>query len=243
MGSAQSIEKSQEQIAKNFQEISRIRDVILKEGNGMVRYITNMKYNSPELCRKLEYQYVDMLKSYFPIHTLKFVADDLGARDRRVQLGMKPDQDLNPIANKKLTESKDEVCKRIVSIFQKKIVLIEEITTFTDKCTKELKQNYDSLRSQLSNDLSDAETNQEEWGKVYVRFSKMERDIKSRYVKLNNLSRRILMAKTMNDVDKLSAQFDKLKNTSCSITVLKTGNAQEMVAMDGNANNDLFDFT
>ena len=197
MGGTQSVEKAQKKIGGLHSDIDGLVDKIQKEGDDVVQYIIKMDYDKrDELCQKLEYHYVDILKSQFPIKVLTGVELAQGTGNRRVQLGMKLPEDILT----DLTLDKTQICQNIVDLFKTKIEIIGKLQKAVPDCKVRERKIYENLSAKMK---AESSINTEKWGDAYKRMTKFNKDIKSSYTKIYNMIDAVLNAKTKKQVDSL----------------------------------------
>lgn len=211
MGGAQSIQKAQKNIGASHAEIDNLVRAIQQEGNAAVESIIASEWNKQEeLCQKLKYQYVDLLKNHFPKENLQGAAVQLGL--------MVPDEQIQG----NLTTQKTAICKKIADMYTWKIELIRKLQAEmaaeggVKACFARERAIYQKLSSQLT---AQKDMNQEKWGDAYKRMYKFNKDIKGKYAKMKGLMDKIMAAKTLTsarlnplhrDVTTLAKDVDKL---------------------------------
>ena len=231
MGGAQSVEKAQKQIGEIHSNIDQLVSLIQKEGNDIVKYITDMDYTQQDaLCRKLEYQYVDILKKNFPIRELKGIALAQTSGVRRVQLGM-----MLPKAETtdKLLDEKTQICQSIVRLFKRKVEVIQNLQQSVPECRDKEREIHNNLSLKMQKEPN---ISTEIWEKNYQIMTKFNKDIKTKYTKIRSLIGKVLNADNERQLDSLHKEATELINETrkiCDLTInrelrdLRTGDINQ----------------
>ena len=190
---------------KQHNEIETLEAQIQSKGDAMIKTIINVSRNylnvnftePTQLCSKLDYHYVDVLKSHFPIQRYE---------NNRIQLGITLDRSLNP-------EGKMAICNEISNFYKTKINLIHNIQERTKECTVIEGTTYDNLVARLR--AADVATNT--WELAYKRVQEFNKNIKSRYIKMLRLLDEIKQTQSWDVLDKVGFEVNDLNSTTVGV--------------------------
>ncbi len=243
MGGTQSVDKAQKQIGELHSNIDLLVEYIQKNGNDVVNYITSMDYTKQdELCKKLEYQYVDILKKNFPIRELKGIAIAQESGIRRIQLAMLVPQQAKTNRPDLETE-KSKICQQIVNLFKRKVEIIQKLQKAVPDCRDRERETYNNLSSRMK---SQSNINTEEWEKIYKIMTDFNKDIRTRYTKMNSMIRSVLNAGTEKELDSLQKESVELINDTnavCDLAIdreLREFRTAEIAARDNSPKVELY---
>ena len=202
MGTSQSvpqqIKSAEDNINSLHNDIDKIQQEIIEEGNRLVEIMTNRDYlDYKELCDQISYHKVDELKDHFPIQTLNNIRYKLG-------LVPKPETD-------EMVENKETICKSIVDFYVRKVHLIKSIQNELPQC----RTMENKIYNELSDKLKREGIKTEEWVNVYKKVEKFNKDIKSRNTQIKNSLEQIRKAQTQPELTRASKNVTNLlQNTT-----------------------------
>lgn len=199
MGGTQSVDSATKNIKNLEDDVDTLVIKIQKDGNDAVTAIVNSKLNSDELCRRLRYQYTEVLKNNFPVRTLN------GAK---IQLGIDvPDLSTAKFASsvtsnlaKNLVIEKENICKAIIDLYVTKVDIINKLHSAVPDCRDKERMVFNNLSDQMRGveKLTD-----ERWSVAYKNMTTFNKEIKTKYTNIKSMIYDIYSAETKAQLDRL----------------------------------------
>jgi Skp family chaperone for outer membrane proteins len=118
-----------------------------------------------------------------------------------------------------LEAEKTQICQNIVKLFKRKVEVIQKLQKAVPDCRDREREIYQNLSNRMK---SQPNINTEEWEKLYKTVTDFNKDIRTRYTKMNSMIRSILNAATEKELDSLHKEsIDLISDTNavCDLAI------------------------